>query len=300
MLVFGALIVQGASIVMAYNRTAATTYARGWYDTDVLNDHKANHINNSNEAAKTYSPQVTRNYLWYYNDGSDYGSDSISEQVLDAKKNLVPNGKDCANFVSQCLIAGQITMYGPGAGGTITSAAQLKDDLFNISKPVPFTLANVPSNLEPGDVIIFNEGATYHAAIVVGENSAGPTLDAHSSDRDQEPLSFYLDNNPREAFAYHIPDGVGSIPPISPYSPDITMTMTDQNGGTIGNGSYTSALNLNVQASAPDGVNNLSVQLSSPDFNNETGIVNPSGLLAEIAPLDSVETLNAMSKYQMP
>jgi len=109
-LMLGTLVFQGAPFVMAYNRTAAVDYALNWYNTDVLNDRKANHINNKQSLAfqRGYPPQATGNYLWYYDSGSDYGSDQFGppSYISQAQPGI---GKDCANFVSQCLITGQIS-----------------------------------------------------------------------------------------------------------------------------------------------------------------------------------------------
>ncbi|HVA65633.1 MAG TPA: hypothetical protein VNK24_01755 [Elusimicrobiota bacterium] len=160
--VFGALIVQGAPFVMAYNRTAAVDYALNWYNTDVLNDRKANHINNSNETAKAYSPQVTGNYLWYYDGGSDYGSDLFGpvSYVSQAQPGI---GRDCANFVSQALIdptGGGLSLPDPdGAGGTVKSALRLGCELSGDSLgglgDFFTSAASAPPYLSPGDVVVF-------------------------------------------------------------------------------------------------------------------------------------------------
>jgi len=93
--------------VTAYNRTAAVNYARTWWRTSTIEPGgDANIINNPNSFVKTSS--ITGDYLWYYDGGSDDGSNKFGpvSYVSKAKPGV---GKDCANFVSQCLIVGKIS-----------------------------------------------------------------------------------------------------------------------------------------------------------------------------------------------
>ncbi|HVA65630.1 MAG TPA: amidase domain-containing protein [Elusimicrobiota bacterium] len=149
--------------VMAYDRTLASDYATAWYYTDAINSGFANRINNL--SSKEKPTPITGDYLWYNSFGPpDVGDNTIAEKYE----------KDCANFVSQCLIAGQIAMSGPGSGGTITLAAGLRDALAAKVAPYFFNApSEAPDNLETGDIVIFNEGGAYHATIVVRGNGSG-------------------------------------------------------------------------------------------------------------------------------
>ncbi len=65
-------------------------------------------------------------------------------------------GGDCANFVSQCLIAGGIYLGGWGCGGTQPSAGYLSDNLRTLGWDSTYgCFVAPPANTRPGDVIIF-------------------------------------------------------------------------------------------------------------------------------------------------
>ncbi len=115
------------------------------------------------------------------------------------------SGGDCANFVSQCLIAGGLSLHngtdGSGYGvypdadrpttysnGTIPYCDYLHQHLVNY-QPVDYayvTTANatIPSWIEVGDVIIFGNSTDYwqHAMLVVWKGTDDLGLAAHTTD----------------------------------------------------------------------------------------------------------------------
>lgn len=117
-------------------------------------------------------------------------------------------GKDCANFVSQCLIAGGMYMFYPnygmhGWGGTYTVPERLKKWLDKHAKRV-----TNPACLQPGDVIIFEDnifGIPYHSAIV---KSTGPVRIAYHSPGGGEIIGICDGNYWSDAKFYHILDPV--------------------------------------------------------------------------------------------
>lgn len=108
-------------------------------------------------------------------------------------------GGDCANFVSQCLITGGISLWrgsdGTGYGlklyanqsGTLINCDNLGTNLKNYQQTSYSFIENTgapPDNLTVGDVIIYGTagGDLYrHAVIVVEGNGSGCKVNAHSS-----------------------------------------------------------------------------------------------------------------------
>ncbi len=120
-------------------------------------------------------------------------------------QDFTSSGGDCANFVSQCLIAGGLSLHngtnGVGYGvypdsdrptlysnGTIPYCDYLHLNLINY-QPVKYayvTTANatIPSWMEIGDVVIFGNSTDpwQHAMLVVWRNATDLGLAAHTTD----------------------------------------------------------------------------------------------------------------------
>ncbi|MHA1872224.1 MAG: glycosyl hydrolase family 18 protein [Promethearchaeota archaeon] len=132
-------------------------------------------------------------YRWYNSRNPHYNDYSSS-------------GGDCANFASQCIIAGGISLHkgtdGKGTGvypdiihsnstsnGTIPYCDFLNLNLKNYQNTtieyVTDTNASIPSYIDIGDVVIFGDktGDKYkHAMIIIYKNDTDVGLAAHSSD----------------------------------------------------------------------------------------------------------------------
>ena len=95
--------------VHSYDRTAAYKYAKDWYNTDLSDDNLVDHIN-------------TPSYTWYYKPKIRlFGVDIFIGTASNDGDNTIPRGQgmDCANFVSQVIKAGGISVPGDGGkGGT--------------------------------------------------------------------------------------------------------------------------------------------------------------------------------------
>jgi hypothetical protein len=146
-----------------------------------------NKTNYNRNAAIGYANQWYNSRNWRYND-------------------FTSSGGDCANFVSQCLIAGGLSLYkgtnGLGYGvypdvdrpsiysnGTIPYCDYLNIHLKTYQNTqvtyVIDTNATIPSSIERGDVVIFGNksGDKYqHAMIVVWRNASDLGLAGHTSD----------------------------------------------------------------------------------------------------------------------
>ncbi len=110
-----------------------------------------------------------------------------------------PSGGDCANFVSQALIAGGIGLGGPGCGGTIPGGGELSDRLRELGWESSYgCLHDPPANIRPGDVIQFYgdceryvPGSTSHCnmghsvIVVTIDGSSGVNIGcgSHTGDR---------------------------------------------------------------------------------------------------------------------
>ena len=108
-------------------------------------------------------------------------------------------GVDCANFVSQCLIAGGLNLYGGGltdSYGCIPSCDNLNTNLVSYQGCAHTSLSSgYPSWFTQGDVVMFGDEASSpndpweHAAINVVTGI--PALDAHTNNRYHQPVSYY-------------------------------------------------------------------------------------------------------------
>ena len=102
---------------------------------------------------------------------------------LNKYNNYNPDGGDCANFVSQCLIAGGlnlVSMCGSGAawgkGGTVPNVGAMATCLKNNGWSHS---SKIPTNFEKGDVILYG---TQHAVIAV-TGYPHVTYAAHNNNR---------------------------------------------------------------------------------------------------------------------
>ena len=120
-------------------------------------------------------------------------------------QNANPLGGDCANFVSQCLIAGGFNLEKHncegtyGKGGTILLVSSLEKCLKNNGWKMTTSL---PSNFKKGDVIIY---PNRHAVIAVTDYPK-VTYAAHNNDRWKAQI-YYED----VTHFYHYPDD-GGVP----------------------------------------------------------------------------------------
>ncbi len=139
-------------------------------------------------------------------------------------RNIQPDGpytdydRDCANFVSQCLIAGGIRFDSSqgymGIGDTIIRAADMPGalatyhgavkttvnyDYLNSERTgqeiIDFVKNTAPSNLQPGDIISLSvpNKSYFHTLIIVGKTEDGDLLcNAHNDDNSRKKLSLYI------------------------------------------------------------------------------------------------------------
>ena len=108
-------------------------------------------------------------------------------------------GGDCANFVSQCLIAGGlnlVSMCGSaaawGQGGTVPSVAAMRTCLLNNGWTATSSL---PSNFKTGDVILYSSD---HAVIAVSDYPS-VTYAAHNYNHFGDPVYY----NPAPTFFHY-------------------------------------------------------------------------------------------------
>ena len=117
-------------------------------------------------------------------------------------------GGDCANFVSQCLIAGGINFLqicpnvAYGQGGTVPNEVNLANCL---SANGWTATSYIPKNFEKGDVVIYPG----HAVIAI---SGYPNvyIAAHSYDRFGEPSNY------KEGATYYHYNGPSTVTPENP------------------------------------------------------------------------------------
>ncbi len=142
------------------------------------------------------------------------------------------SGGDCANFVSQALIAGGLSLWqgydGSGGGvysdsnGTIPYCDYLHQNLVKYQNATyAYVTSNnfsVPNWLEVGDVIIFGNASGdhwEHAALVVYRNGNDVGVAAHTADVWNKSIYDYFPSEFNMINYYHIPDGHKKI--IQPF-----------------------------------------------------------------------------------
>lgn len=125
-------------------------------------------------------------------------------------------GHDCANYVSQCLIAGGLDLSAGTDGlgtGVISDCIPNCDrlhthlvDYQHVEHHQISTSESLPNNLQTGDVIIFGDEADgwQHAVIVVEGSGNNVKLNAHTNHRHHRSFGFFA-NTFTVAHTYHFP-----------------------------------------------------------------------------------------------
>jgi len=210
-------------------------------------------------------------------------------------------GFDCANFVSQVLIAGMIDLQGgdfvagspnvPDAplakGGTYISVDRLAAVLPSISE-VSTGIVNAGgfSGLSPGDVIQFE--TIEHMIVVYSTNPL--TYAGHTTDRLNEPVS-NIQSIYYPAVSYHITGN--AITKQTDTTPPTVVPFTEPGGLPFSDGDiiYSSSIQVVVN-DLGSGIQKLYLSSGAPVVNGETNYVNGSGaiVLADLTPRGSSYT----------
>ena len=263
-----ALLLPGSAHA-AYNVAVSTNYAKSWFSTTGTGS-PAGQVRHVNSSLAT--PPGPYTFYWkipFVGTFSDNGTGLVSTGL----------GRDCANFVSQCLQAGGITM--PGDGGqnnTFIGAARLGAALKSIATETRFSdPSGIPSNLSPGDVIVWNQA---HATIVSSGQGSGVKLAAHTWDRFDAPLSMYFDWF-KVGRAYHI---TGTNITVSGDVTAPTMNIFNFQNFVIPTGGWGNGYAFTATVSdSGDGVDWLEVVTSTPILDRE---IEPSEGLASYVFVD--------------
>ncbi len=136
---------------------------------------------------------------------------------------------DCANFVSQCLIAGGLNLKTSSLADKKGSIAQCTNLDAYLTKTLKATIWKkspgqlAPTTLQPGDVAIFgNWLGLRHAVIVSAKQSNGqPLFNAHTYDRKRTTLDWLFSAWTYVKY-YHIvktPTAVAAAPKPKPATP---------------------------------------------------------------------------------
>ena len=177
--------------VFAYERQAAVTYADKWW---------------------------TRDEAGYYN--RMYYDYSMPE-----RNPLGSAAGDCANFASQCLIAGGVTLNSVGYiddKGCIPGAETLRQSL----KTNHDVLESVflPEELTIGDIVFLVNGEAWHTLFVVDRIGNDIYINCHTDDRKHAPLAEFagesmvylcLDSTPPETTIEEGPGEYVDTPDVS-------------------------------------------------------------------------------------
>ncbi len=176
----------------SYNRFQAVRYADKWVD----------HLEES--SLRNNSGKEIQDNQWPFID-------------------LSPN--DCANYVSQCLIAGGINLlksnYDETGRHVVAYCDYLHEELQNHMTEQPTRMVyngteEAPANMEWGDVIIFGtvgDDEFKHAAIVRSGSGNDIKFNAHTSDRWNRHWTFAASTDPTKwncIHFYHIDDNAGA------------------------------------------------------------------------------------------
>jgi GH25 family lysozyme M1 (1,4-beta-N-acetylmuramidase) len=195
----------------SYDRQAAYNYAMQWW-------------NSCNHECGDYKSCTPWSY-WGWECGCGYPAPPHS------------NGGDCANFVSQCLIAGGHPYLNTGdpcrgypCGKEEIGAKKLGNCL--VSKGWERTCsyhASPPSNIDVGDVLIYHKSycddAIAHATIVTYVSGSDVRITCHSVNRKNEPYTYMSTSHPYYEWL-HYP----SQPTIYPLTGDMYKSGTDATG----------------------------------------------------------------------
>lgn len=192
---------------------------------------------------------------------------------------------DCANYVSQCLIAGGLNLRvstSADKSGSIPQATSLDAYLTNTLKATVWKtspLAHPPTALQPGDVAIFGNwlGLT-HAVFVTAKQSNGePLFNAHTYDRFRTTLSWLFSSWTYVKY-YHIVKApvtvaVASKPPASAtttVAPQPVVTTRSSLPATIPDTQHKPAPSPDLASTlAPSSITSTSAVLN--------GVVRPDG-----------------------
>jgi len=151
------------------------------------------------------------------------------------------SGGDCANFVSQCLIAGYLDLS-PGINdgyGCIPSCDNLHTFLYNNSNVTYYQrlYSSYPSWWTKGDVIMMGiTSDPWQHAMFAATTNTPPLLDAHTTDRCQYSLSTYPPSSYTSCDFYHINSSIVTLgnDNCPGYSLSVNSSCSYTNGTTVG------------------------------------------------------------------
>ncbi len=172
-----------------------------------------------------YQPYNVFSYRYDRTAVVNYADEYWLDYNTDDYNDYSGGGGDCANYVSQCLIAGGLNLwqgrYGGGENvdskGTMPFCDYLHQHLTtfqNVTHVTIDTSGSPPDWLEPGDVIIYGDppgGDEWrHAVIVVEGTGDNAKINGHSSSRYHTnwDYAFGLGAYFEWANFYHIPDEI--------------------------------------------------------------------------------------------
>jgi len=217
--------------VYAFERTQVARYADRWvkdwtyYPNDTLR-------NNGGPLDKPHSIRFKDEWPYHsYTRPIIVGTDTLRK-------------RDCANYVSQCLIAGGLTFWKPphldeegniiyppwtddrGAIINCDSLDKYLQSLYGATRTsIVYPNGSPPAGFETGDFEIFGyeTGAWFkHAAIVSGGNGSNTYCNAHDNDRYHRSWNWAWGTGSgqfmRVSF-YEIPDDAGWLPDLSTATP---------------------------------------------------------------------------------
>jgi parallel beta-helix repeat protein len=171
----------------------------------------------------SYNPQAAVNYAEKH--WKNYNS--TDEKLCDYYQNYSGRGGDCANFVSQCLIAGGLDLSihpGRDTCGSIINCTNLHDFLVNylgVTWDTRYKSEEYPEWFKPGDPAIFGYSDAHprtHAVFAVTGYTTPATCNAHSDNTNHSTISDFYDANPSfdRCTFYHI---------LSPAKPVLTSPL---------------------------------------------------------------------------
>jgi hypothetical protein len=195
-----------------YDHQAAAEYARMWWQTDkfirLIDESTGNFYYIDGQDGYCDHVNTAQGYTFYYRINNSDDPKDTRNNGGDHTIPVDPSGEygdwgfDCANFISQCLIAGGLKLNGIGQGGTITNVRDL-DNFLNGGQAAAMTInasddwqSLIPNDLAEGDVLFFygndNDGAHEHATIAIGGTGKDIILAAHSSDENDGSIAQYF------------------------------------------------------------------------------------------------------------
>ncbi|MEA2075108.1 MAG: PKD domain-containing protein [Euryarchaeota archaeon] len=176
----------------------------------------------------SYDPQAAVNYAEKH--WKNYNS--TDQELCDYYQNYSGRGGDCANFVSQCLIAGGLDLTehpGHDTCGSIINCTNLHDFLVNylgVTWDTRYKSEEDPEWFKPGDPAIFGYSDAHprtHAVFAVTGDATQPvTCNAHTANRHHNTTQEFYDYSKDDPHPfdrctfYHIP---------SPAKPVITSPL---------------------------------------------------------------------------